>query len=28
VEYHPWYSAKGITIKRPDVTDIPPTASR
>jgi uncharacterized protein YciI len=28
VEYHPWYSAKGITIKRPDVTDVPPTTAR
>ncbi|HET7498746.1 MAG TPA: YciI family protein [Candidatus Eisenbacteria bacterium] len=28
VEYHPWYSAKGITIKRPDVADIPPTTAR
>jgi uncharacterized protein YciI len=28
VEYHPWYSAKGITIKRPDVTDMPPTTAR
>lgn len=27
VEYHPWYSAKGITIARPDVADTPPTAS-
>jgi uncharacterized protein YciI len=26
VEYHPWYSAKGITIARPDVADTPPTA--
>jgi uncharacterized protein YciI len=25
VEYHPWYSAKGITIARPDVADPPPT---
>jgi len=28
VEYHPWYSAKGITIRRPDVADPPPTSSR
>ena len=28
VEYHTWYSAKGITIARPDVTDTPPTAAR
>lgn len=25
VEYHPWYSARGITIARPDVADTPPT---
>ncbi|HYJ32043.1 MAG TPA: YciI family protein [Candidatus Binatia bacterium] len=28
VEYHPWYSARGITIARPDVADIPPTTAR
>jgi uncharacterized protein YciI len=27
VEYHPWYSARGITIARPDVADIPPTTT-
>jgi uncharacterized protein len=28
VEVHPWYSAKGITILRPDVADPTPTTPR